>query len=357
VFSRQSTSAATSPSLSTKTNLANTITEAGQQKKVTTDASNNDNTGKLNLFYNDIDQKEYCDTITRNYKDKIPLIFEKWDFLKSQLGEMILYDSFDFLIYKNDRQSKEIETSIWLGGYKEFYNDIQTLTYNAITRLSVVYISGTTILKEYEERQAWIANDPRTIQVYNKLRETGEILNYAHIASILEELRNGNPLPDRLQDRNLYAISDFKNIENVFRDELCFLFYLNLNTGLLSYSYKASSYRLEQGMLIVPPEAEAQNQELSQLGTPRQRLIAILTKDKDIKRWFSTWIAGIIEYRSQTSDKMSEFYNQVIMSQENMENEKSIPDTDRKAIISFHPEEYDIAKICSDIDSVYDYSS
>ncbi len=322
-----------------------------------TGASNNDDTGKLNLFYKRIDQKEYCDTIARNYKDKIPLIFGKWNILKSQLGKIILYDSFDFLIYKNENQSKDIKTSIWLGGYKEFYNDIQTLTYNAITKLSIIYISGTTILKEYEECQSWIANDPRTIQVYNKLRETGEILKYARIAYILEELRTGNAFPDQLQDGNLYTMNDFKNIENVFRDELCFLFYLNLNTGLLSYSYKASSYRLEQGMLIVPHEADEQNQELSRLGTPRQRLMAVLTKDKDIKRWFSTWIAGIIEYRSQTSDKMYEFYDQLIKSHENMKDEDFVPGTDRRATISFHPEEYDITKICSYIDSVYDYSN
>jgi hypothetical protein len=56
----------------------------------------------LDLFYNDIKPNVYCDIIAENYSEKLPLIFEKWNFLQDQLG-FLLYDSFDFLIYKNTR--------------------------------------------------------------------------------------------------------------------------------------------------------------------------------------------------------------------------------------------------------------
>ena len=309
----------------------------------------------LKLFYNDIDQKEYYDTIVKNYKDKIPLVFGKWDFLKSELGA-ILYDSFDFLIYKSSR-SDNMDKSIWSLGNKEFYHEIQELTYNAIDRLSPIHAFGTIMLREYEECQPWIANNPRIIPVYNKLREIGEILKYADIAFILEGLRKGDSLPHHLHDRNLYTINDIKNIENVFRDELCFLFYLSLNTIILPPTYKKSYLqpRLEQEMLIVYPEFK----EIFSVGSLPERLIAILAKDKDIKQWFSAWIGGIIEYRSQTSDQMSEFYKKVINSNlRNMEKGKSDSNADKKkATTTYYPEEYDITKICSDIDSVYDYSN
>jgi DNA-binding PadR family transcriptional regulator len=322
--------------------------------------NNSDVIPRLKLFYNDIDQKEYYDTIAKNYKDKIPLIFGKWDFLKSELGAM-LYDSFDFLIYKSSR-SDNMDKSIWSLGNKEFYDEIQELTYNAIDRLSPIHAFGTIMLREYEEHQAWIANNPRIIPVYNKLREIGEILKYADITFILEGLRKGDSFPHQLQDRNLYTINDIKNIENVFRDELCFLFYLSLNTVILPPTYKKSfpQPRLEQEMLIVPHGFKEAAQEIFRVGSLPERLIVILAKDKDIKQWFSAWIGGIIEYRSQTSDQMLEFYNQVINSNlTNMEKGKFDSNADKKkaATTYYYHQEYDITKICSDIDSVYDYSN
>jgi len=66
-------------------------------------SNNGDNTTKtLSLFCNELRPYEYCDRIAKNYKDKLPLIFEKWDFLKRQLGGL-LYENFDFLIYEKAR--------------------------------------------------------------------------------------------------------------------------------------------------------------------------------------------------------------------------------------------------------------
>ena len=62
-----------------------------------------DNTTKaLSLFHNELRPDEYCDRIAKNYKEKLPLIFERWDFLKRQLGGL-LYENLDFLIYEKAR--------------------------------------------------------------------------------------------------------------------------------------------------------------------------------------------------------------------------------------------------------------
>jgi hypothetical protein len=110
-------------------------------------------------------------------------------------------------------------------------------------------------------------------------------------------------------------------------------------------------------MLVVPPEFREASQEIFRIGSLPERLIAILVKDKDIKQWFSAWIGGIIEYRSQTSDKMSEFYDQIIKSNVGIEKENFVSNADKKDTTTYYPEEYDITKICSDVDSVYDYSN
>ncbi|HET7148433.1 MAG TPA: hypothetical protein VFI73_08040 [Candidatus Nitrosopolaris sp.] len=50
--------------------------------------------------HTDLKPDEYCDRIAKNYEEKLPLIFGKWNFLKSQLGRILLFDSFDLLIYE-----------------------------------------------------------------------------------------------------------------------------------------------------------------------------------------------------------------------------------------------------------------
>ncbi len=85
-----------------------------------------------------------------------------------------------------------------------------------------IYRDAITILRQYQECQEWITNEPRIIPIYKKVREIGEILKYADIIDILEELRNGNPVPDRTE--RPYTIGDIRFIEKVFRDEFSFLF-------------------------------------------------------------------------------------------------------------------------------------
>jgi hypothetical protein len=311
------------------------------------------------LFYNRINQTKYYDTIVKNYKYKIPLIFGKWDFLKSVLGTM-LYDGFDFLTYKSSR-SDTIDCSIWSFGSKEFYDDLRALTRDAIRRLDLIYAAGTLLLSEYKECQPWIANDSRIVSVYKKLREIKEIVKYGKIVFIIQELKNGNPLPDELKNMKSYTTSDIKNIENVFRDEISFLFYLSLITIILPASHKRK-YPLdkiehtERGTcLIIYPEDKEETIELSKLGVPQQRLMNILAKDKEIKQWFSGWIEGIIKYRSKVLDKMSEFYNKVNNASENKKMDSVTLNIGKKN--RYQEEEYDISKICSDFNSVYDYSS
>jgi len=96
--------------------------------------SDNHHTETLVLFYKDVRQKEYLDTIVRNYSQKVPLIFGKWRLLKSELGAIMLYETFDFLILKNE-SSKNMHTPILSEGNKEYYDDMVTLSYNAIYRL------------------------------------------------------------------------------------------------------------------------------------------------------------------------------------------------------------------------------
>jgi hypothetical protein len=88
-------------------------------------------------------------------------------------------------------------------------------------------------------------------------------------------------------------------------------------------------------------------------GSPKDRLMAILTKDNDIKKWFTERISDIMNYREQTFNKMSKFYDEILDShkyikrrQENKQSEEN-SEKSRDIFYKLETHEYDIDKICS----------
>ena len=107
---------------------------------------------------------------------------------------------------------------------------------------------------------------------------------------------------------------------------------------------------LKEGKLELPPEPE----EIYRLGSPKQRLMAILSKDNDIKQWFSSWIESLIKIRKNTLEQMSKFYKEVNESHKSVHSPMKIEEN-MKAMIYVPHKEFDMAKVCSDIKSVYNY--
>jgi hypothetical protein len=99
--------------------------------------------------------------------------------------------------------------------------------------------------------------------------------------------------------------------------------------------------KLKQGTLVLPSKTE----EYFRLGGPKNRLMTILTKDNNIKEWFSSWIESLIRYRKYTLDEMSKFYNEVIEAHKHLYSPP--PPVD---VAFLQHDEYEMTKICSDID-------
>ncbi len=53
---------------------------------------------------------------------------------------------------------------------------------------------------------------------------------------------------------------------------------------------------------------------------------------------------------------MSEFHNEVINANENMKRDNNKTNNSKITNTIYYPDEYNISKICSNLDSVYDYS-
>jgi hypothetical protein len=287
------------------------------------------------LFYQHIDEKEYIDSIIQNHKDKIPLIFGKWEFLKAYLGKIMLYEEFDSLI-DNTIKSYKFNRSIWLRGIKEFYDDIHALTRNAANKLIPIYNMGKHLLERYDQIQPGIVRNPRMTPVYQKISDLRNILDNAMFSISINDLGE------------LRELRDIRKIEVAFGDEVSLLFYLGLNMMDMPGSKQdlIERRKTEQNRLILPPKTE----EYFRLGGPKNRLMSILTKDNDIKEWFSAWIESLIRYREHTLDEMSKFYNEVIEAHKHLYS----PPPPVGVVLVQH-DEYDMTKICSDIESVYDY--
>jgi hypothetical protein len=308
------------------------------------------------LFYKDQFHaaKGYLDVIARNYKKKLPLIFEKWDFLRDQLGSY-LNNSFDFIIYKNNGANRT-DDSVWIGGDREFYEDIQALASNTRYHLSPMYTNGKKtfdlfLKSEGMEKSRLDIMDPRLIPIRQKLHYMEAIF------------RTDIPLTKSTNENHLSFANESESqrltrlniIESIFAEELTFLFYLNLNTiafsGNIQHSNQSRDVKLTQDE--IEQYATEQNQafsEMSYLGSPIERLMAILTKDKEIEQWFTERIGDIMHYRKQTLNKMTEFYDKILDSHKYIKKDQSKPNirNSKEIEISIYPEEYDIRKICSD---------
>jgi hypothetical protein len=302
-----------------------------------------------NLFYKDIDMSKYYDKIAYNYKEKIPRLFGKWDLVKSHLGSPLLYDNLDLFIYEEDRPNHNMNTTIWFGGNKEFYDDLLSLTYNARKKLDIIYVIGKKALENFQEHRD-ITKCPNLLPINRRIIELGQILNYIDISSFVDSLKTSSTSTGRSLPWSTRS-NKIETIEKVFGDELTFLFYLNLNTTGFTRN-KADFSKMQNLSILDPQQTIAEYQEMLRLGTsPKQRLMAILTKDKDIKQWFSAWIGDLTNYRSQISKRMSVFYDEITNSHKNIKQKEDIHQTEDKPVSKPLYQEFDITKICSDIDS------
>jgi DNA-binding MarR family transcriptional regulator len=299
-----------------------------------------------NLFYKDFGMSEYFDKIVYNYKEKIPRLFGKWDLLKSHLGSPWLYDNFKLFIYEEGRPNHNMNITSWFGGNKEYYDDLQSLTYNARNKLLIIYGIGKNALETFQKHMD-IMNYPNILPIRRKIIELGQILNYADISSFVNSLKSSSMSTGRSLPWTMYS-NNIETIEKVFVDELTFLFYLNLNDTVFTRN-KADFSKTQNLSTPDLQETIAEIEEMLRLGTsPKQRLMAILTRDKDIKQWFSAWIGDLMNYRNQISKGMSVFYDEIINSHKNIKQKEDTHQVKDKTVSKPVYQEYDITKICSD---------
>ena len=46
--------------------------------------------------------------------------------------------------------------------------------------------------------------------------------------------------------------------------------------------------------------------------SPKVRLLTILKRDEEIKKWFSSWLKDLVNYQNLASETMSQFYDEIV---------------------------------------------
>jgi len=77
-----------------------------------------------------------------------------------------------------------------------------------------------------------------------------------------------------------------------------------------------------------------QMQELSKLGSPQQRLMEVVRRDKDIREFFSRYLEDIINYREGTLRNMSKLYRDVLKSPKAIKKNHHVKGRTRKNTIA-----------------------
>jgi hypothetical protein len=292
---------------------------------------------------------------------KLPLIFGRWNDFKEKFGSL-LYDSFNFLISREARFNS-INKSIWLGGNKEFYDDLKALAEDTHFKLYPIYIDGLDTMKRFEEYPN-ICNSSKIAVVRKKLYEIGEILKYTDIEYGLRATRNGNePIQASLHLHKPHVLNlgpgQAKALEKILKNEINFLYFLNWNTIAFSKDKRVDENKTTQTIkhpfslisgLTIPIR---DMQELANLGSPQNRLLEVLRHDKDIREFFSRYLEDIINYRKKTLDNMSKLYRNISkFSQTSKKNNIAIEFEQiehKNTVYTQEDTEYDIRKICSNV--------
>jgi DNA-binding PadR family transcriptional regulator len=273
--------------------------------------------------------QETFNIIATNYKNKLPLIFGQWDTLKDILKVFSVYN-FDVIIDRHSRssflqnRSSFLQKSAVMNGNKEYYETIRDITMYNREKMMNLYHAGIDTLKrlrsnmEDKENNNQYWENPKTIAIYRKLIEIGVSLGY-HLNSITLAGLSTDSKHDLSYVNNEEDIPSTRVLERSFEYEITFLYYLNLNSDIYSQylSLMAKAHLLSEKTReecetmqrdeysLVPQNSNILPKSL------KERLIAILRRNRQVKEWFSNCILNCIQFRKATDEVMSAFYRDI----------------------------------------------
>ena len=268
--------------------------------------------GKLKhgLYYNDILFPDYYDKIASNYKDKLPLIFGKWNLLNDILRLFSAYN-FDIVLDKEIRLGDYDKLSIIRGGNKELHDGIREIVLQTRQQLEYFATMGLTswfnyiegVQNEYEglEHQDYdylmnsnvnTQGKPNPQKVYAVNKKLNEIILSLH------PLEEGFSKSTSLQPEVRREI--VHQLEEQFAGEITALYYFHLY-----FEYEFNT-RISQPTRYYSSIDDDENQ-FPISSKPKSCLLSILQNDKEaplLNEWFYQWMQDISSLQKEVYEAL-----------------------------------------------------
>lgn len=305
--------------------------------------------GDNSLFYINLSIEEYYSALARNYGNKLPLILGKWtQIVKNSLMSWAEYN-FDIILVDEKERSKVMSTPVIMGGNKDLYQNIRSLTLYNYKKIVEILEIGLSVYRKYKENKLdnnLSTNSENSIKsckrIYDILRDVQASLVYLNPKDFLRDLYRqerkrkeyiGRQSVTLLGLRTAYdlLIMDFdlsssnrsviENLEKSLSNEITFLYYANLidsifypvvhpNKGIISVCNEIMSQRMKMSPKPDYNDPEYHKQVMS-IHSPKRRLLSLLNYDKEIREWFFSIMEDIIRYQNETSESISNIYKEV----------------------------------------------
>jgi DNA-binding Lrp family transcriptional regulator len=241
---------------------------------------------KRTNFYN-ISLDGFLEKLAKNYSEKLPLIFGKWNKIKLSFvnSDCILPLLFDPVFFKDERPGY-FSLPLPKGGNKEIHESIKAISSIATSKLSEIYEEGCiafTSLDEKYRNQTLFA--PIVLNILDKL----EIhLGYADVDLTLKNLTKM-----KKTSRERIPPDYLKIIESLFEKEITFIFYASL---LREESYNRQWTNERE--LFLPSTTD------HRFVSGKNLLLEITKQDHDINYIVRKWVKDSCTYQTEVSRRM-----------------------------------------------------
>jgi hypothetical protein len=252
----------------------------------------------FNQFLNQSGNTNYPSRIALNYKDKLPLIFGKWNLLKDAFFDIDhLMMNFGLVIYKETRKPL-ILSSVTMGGVKEYYENTLDIASFRSLKLTEIYKSGVSVLKQGKKQGKEIDSD-HMLPINKALSNIELRLAMTDLKRFLEYIAE--------ESCTINCEDIITSIENSFADEISFLFYIALarQAEFLPEFKDATIFPSLRSKFI------SYSTERSNLVRSSHILRSILEDDDEVRKRFSIWCRDSISYEKQIMDGMLNLQREV----------------------------------------------
>jgi len=298
---------------------------------------------KYGLYNKDETFETYHDKIASNYKNSLPVILEKWYLLKRIFKIFAAYN-FDIVLDRETRDNaiKSLSVIPYMrpdepqeisitSGNKELYEAAKSIENISYRQLGHIQTKGIEESLNFVERLVYNfpskpIQEARSI-IRQKTKAVSQLIDEITVLldplsydpkSFTEDLGK-----EFVEAEKLARLYDIGTLEKPFANQISFRYYLALNNEhhfevMHPTNYYAST--MERNYVDDDKDDNYQHDErqdeYSLKGhivplSPRTRLLSILRRDEDIKKWFSSWIANLENYQNDILHKTHNLHQKI----------------------------------------------